>query len=89
MTLMMSFSESLAEAVPGLGILLGGAVATLASPRAALASAGAGALLVTGLIVYKLRPGRLAAGPETTDGQLEPGRSSASMRSEQPSEAIR
>jgi len=89
MTLMMSFSESMAEAVPGFGILLGGAVATLASPRAALATAGAGALVVTGLIAYKLRPDRLLAGPAASDGPLEPGESSGSMRSEQPSEAIR
>ena len=89
MTLMMSFSESMAEAVPGFGILLGGAVATLASPRAALATAGAGGLVVTGLIAHKLRPDRFFAGPAASDGPLEPGESSGSMRSEQPSEAIR
>ncbi len=89
MTLMMSFNESMAEAVPGLGILLGGVVATLASPRAALATAGAGALVVTGLIVYRLRPDRLLAGTAAGDGSLEPEESNAAMRSEQPSEAIR
>lgn len=89
MTLMMSFSESMAEAVPGFGILLGGAVAAIAGPRVALATAGAGALLVTGLIALTLRPGRLAGGPAPGDGPLEPGESSASMRPQQPSEAIR
>jgi MFS family permease len=88
MTLMMSFSESMAEAVPGLGILLGGAVATIAGPRAALATAGAGALVVTGLIAYKLRPGRLAARPAAADRPPEPAQSGAPMRSEPRSEAI-
>ncbi len=46
MALMMSLNESIFQAVPGGGILIGGAIAALAGPRAALAVAGGGALLV-------------------------------------------
>ena len=60
MTLMMSFNESMAEAIPGIGILLGGALAAIAGPRAALAVAGVGGLLVTAVIAYALRSWRTA-----------------------------
>jgi MFS family permease len=65
MALMMSFNESLLELIPGLGILLGGAVAGLAGPRAALAIGGVGSLIVTGAIWVVLRPGVLEAEAET------------------------
>jgi len=47
MALMMSFNESVTQSVPGLGILVGGVLATLASPRAALGVGGVGGLIVT------------------------------------------
>jgi hypothetical protein len=47
MALMMSFNEALFQSVPGVGILLGGAITALGSPRAALAVAGAGSLAIT------------------------------------------
>jgi predicted MFS family arabinose efflux permease len=47
MSLMMSFNESLTQSVPGFGILLGGALATLASPRVALGVGGVGGMIVT------------------------------------------
>ena len=47
MAMMMSLNEALFQAVPGAGILLGGAITALGSPRAAFAVAGAGALAVT------------------------------------------
>jgi hypothetical protein len=47
MALMMSLNESMFQLVPGAGIVLGGALAALASPRSALAVAGAGSLAVT------------------------------------------
>lgn len=56
MALMMSFNESITQAVPGGGILLGGALATLASPRAALALGGVGGLAVTVAGWILLRP---------------------------------
>jgi len=58
MALMMSFHGSLSQAMPGLGILLGGAIAASASPRAALALAGAGALVMTVAGWVALRPRR-------------------------------
>jgi len=50
MALMMSLQESLYQTVPGAGILLGGTIAALGSPRAALAVAGAGSLVITLLV---------------------------------------
>lgn len=46
MARIMSFSESLNEAMPGVGIVIGGAIATLANSRTALAVGGGGALVV-------------------------------------------
>jgi MFS family permease len=61
MALMMSFNESMFQLVPGLGILLGGAVASLAGPRVALAIGAAGSLVVTAVVWVMLRPGMLRA----------------------------
>jgi hypothetical protein len=47
MALMMSLNEALFQSVPGAGILLGGTITALGSPRAALAVAGAGSLAIT------------------------------------------
>lgn len=60
MALVMSLNESLSQAAPGGGILLGGVIAALAGPRVALMVAGAGSLLVTAAIWLVLRP---RAGP--------------------------
>jgi MFS family permease len=46
---------SIASAMPGLGFLLGGAIATLASPRLAFVVAGAGVLAVLALASVRLR----------------------------------
>jgi hypothetical protein len=51
MALMMSLNESITQGVPGAGILLGGALAALAGPRAALAVGGIGAL-ATGVVMW-------------------------------------
>jgi hypothetical protein len=56
MALMMSLNESMFQAVPGGGILLGGALAALASPRIALAVAGGGALVITAIAWLVLTP---------------------------------
>jgi MFS family permease len=47
MAMMMSLNESILQAVPGAGIVIGGAITALSGPRVALAVAGAGALLIT------------------------------------------
>ena len=54
MALMMSLNESMFQSVPGAGILLGGAITALGSPRTALAVAGAGSLLVTAVAWFAL-----------------------------------
>ena len=46
MAMMMSLNESLYQALPGIGIIIGGAVTALVGSRAALALAGGGALAV-------------------------------------------
>ncbi len=61
MALMMGFNESMFQLVPGLGILLGGAVASLAGPRVTLAIGAAGSLVVTAVVWIVLRPGVLRA----------------------------
>jgi MFS family permease len=58
MALVMSFSESLGEAMPGIGILLGGAITALATPRAALATGGVGALVVAASVWALVTPHR-------------------------------
>jgi MFS family permease len=64
MALMMGLQESLAQATPGIGIVVGGALTALAGARAALAVAGAGALAITAVTWVVLRPS-VHAQPET------------------------
>jgi hypothetical protein len=61
MALMMSLQESLFQSVPGAGILIGGTITALGSPRAALAVAGVGSLAVTAAIWVVLA--NLGGGP--------------------------
>jgi predicted MFS family arabinose efflux permease len=78
MALMMSFNESLHQLVPGAGILLGGALAALASPRVALAVAGAGALGITAAAWRVLRPSvRVASAPNRSAASEAESRSRA------------
>ncbi|CAN5469189.1 MFS transporter [soil metagenome] len=53
--------ESAGSAMPGIGFLLGGAIATLLSPRASYAVAGAGVLVVLGIAMFALRDADLTA----------------------------
>ena len=59
MAVMMSVNESMFQLIPGLGILLGGAIAALAGPRVALGVAGLGSLVVMVAVWVALRPGVL------------------------------
>jgi hypothetical protein len=69
MALVMSLNESLSQAAPGGGILLGGVIAALAGPRVALAVAGAGSLLVSVAIWVVLRPwAKFGAAPGARSG---------------------
>jgi hypothetical protein len=54
MAMMMSLYEALFQSVPGAGILIGGALTALGSPRAALAVAGVGSLAVTAAAWFAL-----------------------------------
>jgi hypothetical protein len=56
MAIVMGLQESIVEAAPGLGILIGGSIAALASARAALAVAGTASLLITVMFWVVLRP---------------------------------
>lgn len=55
MALMMSLQESVLQSVPGAAILIGGTITALGSPRAALAVAGVGSLVIASLIWVMLR----------------------------------
>jgi MFS family permease len=55
MSLVLSLAESMFQGVPGLGILLGGAVAAAAGPRVALAVAAGGCLAVAAATPWLLR----------------------------------
>jgi predicted MFS family arabinose efflux permease len=56
MALTMSLNQSISQLAPGLGIVLGGVIATLASARVALGVAGAGSLLFAAIVAFALRP---------------------------------
>ena len=71
MALMMSLYEALFQSVPGAGMLIGGAITALWSPRAALALAGAGALAVTIAAWFGLAGLGTRSGPQT-DPQADP-----------------
>ena len=87
MALMMSLNESIYQAVPGVGIIVGGAITAAAGPRPALAVAGIGCIATSFGAWLTLRPtalatvprhispeatGRFPAGPATEAPQREP-----------------
>ena len=89
----MSVLESLGAAMPGIGFLLGGVVATAASPRATFLVAGAG-VVATVLVMAPLLGGIWLrrgenGGPSRVDGlddvvvELLPGRIAANPKSEE------
>jgi hypothetical protein len=58
----MSLNQSISQLAPGLGILLGGAIASLASARVALAVAGGGSLVFSIVAAIALRPEVMGGG---------------------------
>jgi MFS family permease len=72
MALMMGLSESTNQAMPGAGIVLGGALTALAGPRAALAVAGGGALAVAAMAWFILAPALLGTRDSAPAGEPEP-----------------
>jgi Major Facilitator Superfamily len=75
MAMMMSLNESMFQAVPGGGILLGGTIASLASPRAALAVAGGGALAITAFAWMVLTPDGVLRPPPPEPPRPDPSSS--------------
>jgi hypothetical protein len=78
MAIVVSLNEAIAQATPGVGILLGGAIAALASARVALAVAAAGSLGFTVLAWVALRPSQLGppkqAAPATAPSTASPSK---------------
>jgi MFS family permease len=68
MSLVMSLNESLSQATPGLGFLLGGTLAYLADPRAAFAVAAAGSVVFTASAWILLGPARIGPPPTPPAG---------------------
>jgi MFS family permease len=67
MALVMSLNESVSQAAPGVGILLGGLLAAWGDPRIALAVAGVGSLAFAVAVWIVLRPSVMPAPPVETD----------------------
>ena len=63
MSLMMSLLESLGQAAPGLGFVLGGVLSAITDPRLALAVAGIGSLAYAIAVGWALRPSRIGEPP--------------------------
>lgn len=76
MALMLSLIESMFQAVPGAGILLGGAIAAAAGPRIALGTAAVGAFMVA-LAVWRFL--RELSTSFLADGVPEPERQPTSI----------
>ena len=75
MNVMMSLNESIAQAVPGIGFVLGGLLASLTDPRVALAVAAAGSLAYAVAVWIALRPSAIGEAPGAADARAS-GRSS-------------
>ena len=94
MALMMSLYEALFQSVPGVGIVIGGAITALGSPRAALAVAGVGSWAITvaawfALAGLRSRPvAQAVAEAATADGQADPALGAA-RRDAAPAPAVR
>ncbi len=85
MAVMMSVNESMFELIPGVGILLGGAIAALAGPRVALGVAGLGSLVVMVAVWVALRPGVLRSeAPRMASPVGHPDKAAAQPRTKRP-----
>lgn len=66
MSLIMSLNESVSQAMPGLGFVLGGAITALADPRLALGAAAVGSVVFTAAAWIMLSRGRIGPRPDST-----------------------
>ncbi|MGP0048203.1 MAG: MFS transporter [Solirubrobacteraceae bacterium] len=73
MALVMSFADSISQLAPGLGILLGGVITTLADPRLAFAVAAVGSLSFAVIAAGLLRPTRMASVDRDPPPRAGPG----------------
>jgi MFS family permease len=83
MALVISLNESLSQAAPGVGILLGGALAQVVNARFAFGVAGAGSLVIMVGVSILLRPGAgvLGTGPPSDSSPVAPLTFAAQQRS--------
>lgn len=72
MGLVMSLSQSVVQAAPGIGILLGGALAELYNPRVAFAVGAAGSLVFALMAWVVLRPAVIGKPPVEPDEVQKP-----------------
>jgi hypothetical protein len=74
MALVMSLNESIGQALPGVGILLGGAMAQLDGARVAFVIAGGGSLLIAAAVSILLRSGAgiIGAAPPSDSAPVGP-----------------
>ncbi len=74
MALVIGLNESLSQAFPGVGILLGGALAQVGSPRFAFWLAGGGSLIIAAAVSILLRSGTgtIGAAPPTEPAPVGP-----------------
>ncbi len=70
----LALLEAIASAMPGVGFLLGGAIAAIFAPRASFAVAGAGVLAVALLAVVALRRADWTVELEQAAPEVKPGR---------------
>ncbi len=70
MALVMSLNQSITQAAPGIGILLGGVITSLADPRVALAAAGVGSLAFAITAWILLRPSAMPPLPAQPEPSL-------------------
>ena len=64
MSLVVSLNESLSQAVPGFGFVLGGAITAATNPRVAMAVAAVGSLVFTLAAWTRLSPARIGLPPD-------------------------
>lgn len=78
MAMITGLNEAIAMAAPGVGILVGGAITQVSTPRAAMAVAGAGSLLFVFAVWALLRP-RVLPAPPRVDPDPGPARQNESI----------
>jgi hypothetical protein len=82
MNVMMSLNESIAQAVPGVGFVLGGLLASLTDPRVALAVAAAGSFGYAVAVCLALSPSVIGEAPDVGDARPAERASLASLAEE-------